>query len=89
MIMITQWLCHYRHCSIAVAWDDSVHTAEQVISEGEELYNSGKINRKCGLCSGGLTPEHRPSVFKTLEEARPWLQAFEAIQMASRAALLN
>lgn len=89
MIMLTQWLCYYRHCSIAVAWDDTEKTSKEIEESGEELYSSGQLNRRCGLCCGDLAPEHRRSVFATLEEAEPWLRMFERYQMANRAMLLN
>lgn len=89
MIMLTQWLCPHRHCSIAVVWDDTANTREEVESIGEELYSSGQLNRRCGLCCGDLAPEHQKSVFTTLEEAEPWIRIFERYQMANRAMLLN
>ena len=89
MIILSQWLCPHRHCSIAVVWDDAVNTKEEMEEKGEGLYKSGQINRRCGLCCGDLSPEHRGSVFSTIEEAEPWLRLFERHMMAKRAMLLN
>lgn len=89
MIFISQWLCSSRHCSIAVAWDEACRTAEEIEIEGEKIYSSGKLNRWCGLCGGGLRIEHGRTGFKTLEEAEPVLRAFERMQLAVRAQVRN
>ena len=89
MIWLTQFLCSHRHLSIAIVWDDTVNTEEEMEEKGEGLYKSGQINRRCGLCCGDLSPEHKRSVFSTIEEAEPWLRLFERHMMAKRAMLLN
>lgn len=72
-----------------MVWDDAVNTREEIENIGEGLYGSGQLNRRCGLCCGDLSPEHRRSVFSTMEEADLWLRIFERYQMANRAMLLN
>lgn len=89
MIWISQWLCSARHCSIAVAWDETITTLEEAESDGEKIFSSGLLNRRCGLCNGELHVEHGLSIFETLEEAEPALRLFEQRQMATRAGLRN
>jgi hypothetical protein len=89
MIYISQWLCSQRHCSIAVAWDEKDSNEKEVERQGEEIYTSGVLNRRCGLCSGELRVEHRASIFQTIEEAKPWLELFQRNQMITRSAILN
>jgi len=77
MIWITQWLCPQRHCSIGLAWDDTVTSAQAIESRGEEIYKSGFIDRYCLLCSGQLQVEHGRTAFRTMEEALPSLIAHQ------------
>ncbi len=80
MIWLTQWLCPDRHCSIALAWDDAVETAEEVVAKGESLYQSGIFNPWCGICGHvGLHVEHGETRFRSMEEAMtPLLEAQQA-----------
>ena len=89
MIWISQWLCPVRHCSIVIAWDKNITTAEEVEKNGEKIFSSGQLNRRCGLCGGALHVAHGQSIFDTLEEAEPYLRLFEQRQMAMRASLRN
>jgi len=71
MIMLTQWLCENRHCSIGFLWDDRAETHQSIEERGEVLYRSGKINRYCAICFGGLDVEHARTNFRSIEEASP------------------
>ena len=71
MIMLSQWLCEKRHCSIALLWDERGETRESIEERGEALYRSGKINRYCAICFGGLDVEHARTNFRSIEEASP------------------
>jgi hypothetical protein len=88
MICITQWLCPMRHCSIALAWDSKQTNMVEIEDRGEELYRSGKINRRCGICGEGLTVEHGRTKFKTLKEAMRPLVEIELENLKTRARLL-
>ena len=84
-IWLTQWLCPKRHCAIAALWNPAVMPAADVIAQGEDVFKSGALNRKCGICGEGLTPESRPTAFDTMEEAEKFHRNNEAEQLASRA----
>lgn len=85
MIWITQWLCPSRHASIALVWDDSETTAQEIEERGEDLYCRGVINRWCGICRGELHVEHGRTGFKTMEEALPRVKAIEQANTVTRA----
>jgi hypothetical protein len=89
MIWITQWLCPQRHCSIALAWDDLLTTAEAIEAQGESFYTSGAINRTCGICGGELHVEHGRTVFKTMDEAMPSLALLQSANLRARNFLQN
>jgi len=72
-----------------VAWDEKDSNYGEIEEQGEGIYRSGVLNRRCGLCSGELKVEHRASIFKTIEEAKPWLELFQRNQMITRASILN
>lgn len=87
MIWLTQWLCPQRHCSIALAWDEKETTAAAIEDTGEGLYRRGVVNRWCGICGGELHVEHGRSKFKTMEEAKPFLEECQKENLAAREAL--
>lgn len=87
MIFISQWLCPLRHCSIALAWDDSTQNAAEIEAQGEALYATSCLNRWCGICHGDLEVEHGRTGFKTMEEAMPHLKEQEAENRLARAIL--
>lgn len=89
MIWVTQWLCPQRHCSIAFAWDDKETTAEEIVKKGEDIYQSGAINRYCGICDGDLHVEHGRTRFETMEEAAPMLLLLQEGNLRARAIFQN
>ena len=89
MIWITQWLCPQRHASIALAWDDQETSSMEIEKRGEEIYNSGAINRWCGICCGELHSEHGRTRFQTMDEAKPFLKECERANAEARAILGN
>lgn len=84
MIWITQWLCTSRHASIALVWDDSETTAEEIEAKGEDLYSRKVINRWCGICHGELHVEHGRTKFKTVAEALHPVKAIEQANTLAR-----
>lgn len=88
-IWISQWLCPQRHCSVALAWDENQITAEEVKDEGEAIYDTGVINRYCGICNGGLHVEHGKTIFKNMDEAAQLLSLLQAANLRSRDILQN
>lgn len=88
-IWITQWLCAQRHCSIALAWDDTSDNAGGIVAKGEQLYASGAINRYCGICGGDLTPEHGRTKWQTLDEAVGPIAEVQQLQISSREMMDN
>ena len=89
MIWITQWLCPERHCSIGLSWDDTQTNSQEVERKGEELFQSGAINRWCGICNGTLHVEHGQTAFQTMEEAMPSLIAHQQANENARRILQN
>lgn len=83
-IWLTQWLCPERHCSIALAWDDTTDQAEHIVKQGEAIYATGALNRHCGICGGALAPEHGRTKWQTMEEAKGPIAEVEKLQIASR-----
>lgn len=69
MIFVTQWLCSHRHCAIALIWNSDCTPKEVIETHGEDLFKRGLLARKCGICEGELTVEHKPTRFKTIQEA--------------------
>jgi hypothetical protein len=89
MIIISQWFCPRRHRSIALVWSDKVQSAEYIEAVGEDLFTRGVIIRRCGICGGDLHVEHVPTRFKTLEEAKPFLEECQKANLAARFILQN
>ena len=83
-VFLTQWLCPARHCSIAFVWEDSEDKLEDVIQSGEAVYRSGKINRWCGICGAGLTPETGKTRFKTIDEGLSLIHTLEQGNQVAR-----
>jgi hypothetical protein len=77
MIWISQWLCPKRHCSIALAWDESDSNPQAIEAQGEEYYCSGELDCHCGICGSDLHLEHGMSRFTTMDEALGPLRAQE------------
>jgi hypothetical protein len=88
MIWISQWLCPERHCSIAMAWDDTEETREAIEEKGEAVYARGSINRYCGICRGDLHVVHGRTKFNTIDEAMGPLLEMERANMTSRTRLM-
>ena len=88
MIMLSQWLCEKRHCSIGFLWDDRAETRQSIEERGEALYQSGKINRYCAICFEGLHVEHMQTNFRSVDEASPHVADLE-LRNALGAALIK
>lgn len=85
MIWITQWLCPSRHCSIGLAWDDTLDDTQQSIeTAGAAMFVLMGINNWCGICGGALTAEHGRTRFRTMEDAAPALAALQEAQLGTR-----
>ena len=85
-VYIAQLLCPERHAILAFAEEfDTLAEAEEVLGKRvEEVRASAMLNPWCGLCnSRNLSVEVRPTIFRTIEEARPELHASEAAQLAT------
>lgn len=90
-VWLTQVLCPARHCILANAvpassQDDVIVAEQALLMIVEHLIEEGVINPWCGLCQAkrdtwksesGRTP------FKTMEDAKPFLKAAEADNIAS------
>lgn len=88
MIWLTQWLCPVRHCAIAMAWSDRTSAAAEIVRQVEEVaFESGLINRHCGICGGGLRVEHTRTPYTNIAEAYGHLQRSQSDQVATRRAL--
>lgn len=87
MIWLSQWLCPRRHCSIGLAWNDTSDTSDHVERSGEELFTSGVLTRRCGICGGKLAVTHSRSRFATMDEARPALEQLQQEQFRTRQVL--
>ena len=85
MIWLTQWLCPLRHCAIGLLWDDATNDHAGVVAAGEALFQKATvIQRHCGICGGGLRPEHGRTRFATIEEGEPVVRLLEKEQIRSR-----
>ncbi len=84
-VWIAQWKCPSNHAALAAAWDDAFDTGDDVVSQAEAVFSKGIMNRWCGICGGALQVSRAKTVFKTMEEATPVLEAVEAHNLASRA----
>ena len=90
MVRLAQCLCGpNRHAILAVAYEEC--KAEDGVGElrrkVEELIASRGINPWCGICHArqeGWQYEDRPTKFKTLEEARPALEATQQANLRAR-----
>jgi hypothetical protein len=92
MIHILQLLCPRRHCFIAVVWDDTTKdlgTAYvDLMKETARAIGDDPERLACGLCgSHDLKPEDGVTRWRTLEEARPHLEAAELAQQLTRVML--
>lgn len=87
MVWITQWLCARRHCSIAIAWDDTVENQAKIEAQGENLFKEQHLNRHCHICGPGniLTIESGKTRFKTINEAQPHLMMVSLENLITRA----
>jgi hypothetical protein len=91
-VRIIQLLCPERHCVLALAYESSTGEADPEKSllmeaEWKKLVENRQMNPWCGGCrSRALALEDSPTIFTTLEEARPFLTAAEKAQadMAAR-----
>ena len=83
-VWITQWLCAARHCAFMVPWDDRDRTAEQVVQDAERMASEQHVNMHCGICGGGIRPEHGRTRFTSLMDALPELLELQRRQIDSR-----
>lgn len=79
-VRIVQLLCPSRHCVVATAYESE--DGEPIPEFTDRLRASfearvvKELNPWCGLCrSTALTYEDEPTVFRTMAEALPFLQA--------------
>lgn len=100
MVRLIQLLCPQRHCICAFAYEPGVTVAPgpgegMVLDEHnaagymkayvDDLFARKVIDPWCGLCnSKQLVYEDRPSVFATLEAARPMLEQVQMQQAMTR-----
>lgn len=86
-VWLSQWLCPRRHCAVAFVWDPQTTNARTIQNKGEEIFKSGAINRRCGICGGELFVEHRPTIYSDKEQAERDFREVELQNLATRAAL--
>jgi hypothetical protein len=89
-VYIAQILCPLRHCIIASVGEYESDEAAAALGDIAREHFAGLVEKGvakpgCGIChSTQLTVEVGRSVFATMEEARPYLQASEANQGKAR-----
>jgi hypothetical protein len=88
-VRIVQLLCPQRHCIMAMAYESP--DGQQIPEISERLREAFRDwvarggNPWCGLChSRKLEAEDRPTHFRSMQEAMPFLQAEEAKQALTR-----
>lgn len=89
-VRIIQLLCPARHCMMAVAYESA--TGEALPDKMQAFQESVKIgfgarvfNPWCGICrSHQLVYEDGATIFKTMEEAMPFLREMEKRQAWTR-----
>lgn len=92
-VRIVQLLCPERHCVLAVAYQSPTGEADPIKSAllretFDGLLEKKALNPWCGICrSTRLTCEDSETVFKTMEEAGPFLQESVRKQEATAAYL--
>lgn len=90
-VYICQLKCLNNHCVIGAYgvyehMDEAVELKKQVEEAFEAACSSGFLNRECGLChSTQLYTQVDRTSFKTAEEAKPFIDAVEQAQLATRA----
>lgn len=90
MIHIIQCLCPERHAILAVAYDDAATTGAEALQMFQSMVlvavDGGGLNPWCGICqSREWFYEDGVTRFRTLAEAKPFLEQCAADQLASRA----
>ena len=89
-VRIVQLLCPARHCVIGFAYLTQDGTADpEMIRKATAMFGvmvgDGILNPWCGLCkSKDLHAEDEATVFITMEEAKPMLEALEREQAETR-----
>jgi len=92
MIHLAQCLCPARHCIVAAAYDPATRTlgVEGLRAEVARIVDLGNADPWCGLCGAkrdSWTYEDGVTRWKTIEEARPFLEELEAAQQRAALAL--
>lgn len=93
-VWIAQLLCPLRHCILAVAGEYETEAAAGELSfllgahAAELMTPQGPFDHWCGICgSKELKIELAPSIFSTLDEARPILAQLQQEQIRNMAML--
>lgn len=88
MIFICQYLCPERHCVVALAYERTWTTPDQVEETLKKAMTENKVDPWCGLCrSTELRFEHARTRFDTMEEAMPFFKVEETKQAFTRVML--
>lgn len=91
MIYLLQCKCPQNHCILAMCFDDadmSTAEAEYLFREQVELWiTAGLVNRRCEMCSADVVLhfECASTVFRTMAEAKPVLEAAQEAQRRTAA----
>jgi len=90
MVHIVQCLCPSRHCIMAISYDPAgpnsqIKTPEEGIETLKRMVDTAinglLVDPWCGICkSRTFSYEDGETRWRTLEEARPYLEASEAEQ---------
>ena len=81
-VRIVQLLCPQRHCIVASLYDPEENTSKTIMDFLDVQRTS--LDPWCGICkSRNLQYEDRPTVFKTMEEAMPFVQAEQLKNLAT------
>lgn len=90
-VYIAQLLCPARHCCLACAGEfEHAEDADTLGVRLQTVYDAGVRNKElnpwCGICkSRHLNVEVKPTVFRTMAEARPFIAMLQDEQMIARA----
>jgi hypothetical protein len=87
-VWIAQLKCPNNHCVVGMAAeiteDEAADLEAKLWSGFRSLVDAKKLNYECGICkSKNLHADVRPSMFDTLEEAKPALEESQRQQIAT------
>ncbi len=89
-VRIVQLLCPQRHCIVATAYETPhgepiPEITDRLQQQFQQLCDKAGIKHSCGICrSTTLLPEDKPTIFRTMDEAMPFLQESSDAQAATR-----